>query len=611
MWNSFEESNRKRLFVWGIAMMFVLFFGRLLQLQILYHDVYGKKSEENSIRPIARDPIRGYILDRNGKIIVDNRPAYTMTITPSEFKSEAASFLSSTLRLDPVFIFDRVKRGIRYNRFAPTKIKRDIDFKTLSVLEEHRDKLPGVDYQTETKRYLPTKAKLAHLVGYTKEIPERLLSVTSEYQPGDMIGATGIEAKYERELRGKKGFEFITVNAWGQKVQSFNEGKNDIPDKEGNDLLLTIDVDLQAFAESLLSEKQGAVVAIDPTDGGILAMVSKPDFDPALLTGFTSQAVWSALNNDPAKPLFNRATLTRYPPGSTFKMVLAAAALNEGIITQDWRVNCSGAFRFGDHVFKDLHVHGSTNVVEAIQRSCNVFFYQLMLKVGFERWTEYGAQFGFGQKTGLDIFEEDPGLLPSKEFFDKVYGKGKWTKGYLISLSIGQGEVGVSPLQMAAYSAMLANRGTFYTPHVVKSVKEKENGKVFDVSVPGRKFEMKHQTWELIQEGLRRAVMEPGGTGSSAKVSGISVSGKTGTAQNPHGKDHAWFVGYAPSENPKIAICALVENAGYGGVEAAPIAGLCIEKYLNRFINRDKPAPAQAENKTVKETNGQLVQREH
>ncbi|MBI3189159.1 MAG: penicillin-binding protein 2 [Ignavibacteriales bacterium] len=611
MWNSFEESNRKRLFVWGIAMMFVLFFGRLVQLQILYHDVYGKKSEENSIRPIAHEPIRGYILDRNGKIIVDNRPAYTMTITPSEFRSEAAAFLSSTLRLDPIFIFDRVKRGIRYNRFAPTKIKRDIDFGTLSVLEEHRDKLPGVDYQTETKRFFPTKAKLAHLVGYTKEIPERLLSVTNEYQPGDMIGATGIEAKYERELRGQKGFEFITVNSWGQKVRSFNEGKSDIPDKEGNDLYLTIDVDLQAFAESLLSEKQGAVVAIDPTDGGILAMVSKPDFDPALLTGFTSQAVWSALNNDQSKPLFNRATLTRYPPGSTFKMVLAAAALNEGIITQDWRVSCSGAFRFGDHVFKDLHVHGSTNIVEAIQRSCNVFFYQLMLKVGFERWTEYGTQFGFGKKTMIDIFEEDPGLLPSTDYFDKVYGKRKWTKGYLISLSIGQGEVGVSPLQMASYASMLANRGTFYTPHVVRGVKEKETEKIVELSVESRKFVMKNQAWDLIQEGLRRAVMEPGGTGSSSKVNGISVSGKTGTAQNPHGDDHAWFVGYAPSENPKIAICVLVENAGFGGVEAAPIAGLCFEKYLNRFINRNKPAPAQAKNESPKETNGQLVQREH
>lgn len=588
------------MFVWGIMMMFVLFFGRLVQLQILYHDAYGKQSEENSVRPIAHEPIRGYIFDRNGKVIVDNRPAYTMTVTPSEFRSEAASFLASALRIDPVFIIDRVKRGIRYNRFAPTKIKRDIDFATLSLIEENRDKLPGVDYQIETKRFFATKAKLTHLMGYTKEISERLLAQTSEYQPGDMVGAAGLEAMYERDLRGKKGFEFITVNSVGQKVRSYNDGKNDIPEKEGNDLYLTIDADLQSLAESLLSDKQGAIVAVDPQDGGVLALVSKPDYDPALLSGFTSQAVWAALNNDPAKPLFNRATLTRYPPGSTFKMMLAAAALEEGVITTDWRVNCSGAFRYGDHVFKDLHVHGSTNVIEAIQRSCNVFFYQLMLKVGFDRWTEYGEKFGFGSKTNIDMFEEDPGLLPSQEYFDNVYGKGKWTKGYLISLAIGQGEVGVSPLQMANYAATIGNNGTYYTPHIVNAIRDKESGKLAGISPQRRSLGISDRVWGIIQDGMERCVNEPGGTGGSAKVEGMSVAGKTGTAQNPHGEDHAWFVGYAPAKNPKIAICVLVENAGFGGVIAAPIAGMCIEKYLFRSLIRNLPKPARVTNEQPK-----------
>lgn len=595
-------------------MLFTLFLGRLVQLQILYHDVYGKKSEENSVRPIAHEPIRGYIFDRNGKIVVDNRPAYTMTITPSEFKPEAASFLVSSLRFDPLFIVERVKNGIRYNRFAPTKIKRDIDFKTLSVIEENREKLPGVDYQIETKRYFPTRVKLAHLIGYTKEISERALSKNPDYQPGDMIGATGIEAMYERELRGVKGTEFITVNSVGQRVRSYNAGKNDIPEQEGNDLTLTLDLGLQAFAESLFADKQGAIVAIDPQDGGVLALVSKPDFDPDILTGFTSQAVWSALYNDPSKPLFNRATLTRYPPGSTFKMVLAAAALEEGIISTDWRVQCAGSFRFGDHVFKDLHVHGSTNVVEAIQRSCNVFFYQLMLKVGFERWTTYGAAFGFGSKTNIDLFEEDPGLLPSQEYFDRIYGKGKWTRGYLISLSIGQGEVGVSPLQMANYAATIGNRGIYFTPHIVKSVRDKTTGIVRELSTHSRNLNITKRVWDIIHDGMDRVVNEPGGTASAARVQGMRVAGKTGTAQNPHGGDHAWFVGYAPAENPKIAICVLVENAGYGGVIAAPMAGLCIEKYLYGSIIRNQPKPAQAQNNQQaqpKKTNGQLVQREY
>ncbi len=589
MWSSIEESNRKGIFLWGLIMLFVLFFGRLVQLQILYHDVYGKKSDENSVRPIAHEPIRGFIFDRSGKIIVDNRPAYTMTITPSEFKPEAASFLSTSLHYDPVFILDRVKRGIRFNRFAPTKIKRDIDFATLSVIEENRDKLPGVDYQIETKRYFPTKAKLTHMIGYTKEISERLLAVSSEYQPGDMIGAAGIEAKYEQELRGKKGLEFITVNAVGQKVRSYNGGKNDIPEQEGNDLYLTLDLDLQVLAESLFADKQGALVAIDPQDGGILALVSKPDFDPAILTGFTSSAVWSALNNDPGKPMFNRATLTRYPPGSTFKMVLAAAALQEGIIGTDWRVNCTGSYRYGDHTFNDLHVHGSMNVVEAIQHSCNVFFYQLMLKVGFERWTKYGEEFGFGSKTGIDLLEEDPGLLPSEEYFDKIYGKNRWTRGYLISLSIGQGEVGVSPLQMANYAATIGNGGVVYTPHVVKAIRDEETRRLREKVITSRRMTISRRVWDIIRDGMVRCVNEPGGTGSAAKVPGIVVAGKTGTAQNPHGEAHSWFVGYAPAENPKIAICVLAENAGYGGVIAAPIAGLCIEKYINRTINRNQP----------------------
>ena len=582
-------------------MLFVLFLGRLVQLQILYHDAYGKKSDENSVRPIPHEPIRGYIFDRNGKIIVDNRPAYTMTITPSEFKPEAASFLSSSLRMDPLFVLDRVKRGIRYNRFAPTKIKRDVDFATLSVLEENRNRLPGVDYQIETKRFFPTKAKLAHLIGYTKEITERLLATSSEYQPGDMVGAAGIEAMYEHDLRGRKGLEFITVNAVGQKVRSYNEGKSDVPDKEGNDLYLTLDIDLQAFAESLMADRQGAIVAIDPQDGGVLALVSKPDFDPALLNGFTSQQVWSALNNDPGKPLFNRATLTRYPPGSTFKMVLATAALQEGIITTDWRVNCSGSFRFGDHVFKDLHVHGSMNVVEAIQHSCNVFFYQLMLKTGFERWTTYGEEFGFGSKTGIDLFEEDPGLLPSEEYFDKVYGKNRWTKGYLVSLSIGQGEVGVSPLQMANYASTLGNSGTYYKPHILKGVRDKITGEIRNVIADSRQLPVSKSVWSIVQDGMIRCVNEPGGTGSEARVKGISVAGKTGTAQNPHGGDHAWFIGFAPAENPRIAICVLVENAGFGGVIAAPVAGLCIEKYLNGFVNRTLPKPTQVTSEQPKQ----------
>ncbi|HZY10444.1 MAG TPA: penicillin-binding protein 2 [Bacteroidota bacterium] len=598
-----EITKRRNTFYIGLVLLFVVFLGRLAQLQLLYQDVYGKKSEENSIRQIVRDPLRGNIYDRNGKLIVDNRPSYTVTITPAEFHTQTIPYLSDILSLDPELILERFKKGKLYNRFTPIKIKRDIDFRTLSILEENRGKLAGVDYLIETKRFYPTDARAPHLFGYTNEVSDLQLSeMPDEYRLGDVIGATGLEARYERVLRGRKGFDFITVNARGQMLGPFNEGRSDIQSREGNDLFLALDADLQAFAESLLNGKQGAIVAIDPQDGGVLALASKPDFDLSLFGSVTPHDLWSALNNDPSKPLFNRATMTRYPPGSTFKMVLATSALQEGVINTSWSINCKGAFQFGNKVFKDLHVHGPTNIVEAIQRSCNVFFYQLMLKNGFERWTRYGKELGFGSPTGIDLFEENSGLLPSGEFFDRIYGEGKWTEGYLISLAIGQGEVGVSPLQMACHVATFSNNGIYYTPRVVQKILEKETGASHSLPIQARKLNISPHTLSIIRDGMYRCVNVLGGTGSAAKIQGVTVAGKTGTAQNPHGKDHSWFIGFAPFERPQIAICVLIENAGFGGAIAAPIAGLCMEKYLFRSLLQYKEAApiANKENTSLK-----------
>lgn len=591
MLENIEQPGRRFIMYLAIAAIFALLLGRLVQLQILYQDVYGKKSEENSIRPIARDPIRGLIYDRNGTLIVDNRPSYTVAITPSEFRMSNLDYLASILQLDPEFIKDRIEKGKIYNRFAPIKVKRDIDFRTLSVIEENRDKLPGVSYQIDSKRFYPTRVRASHLFGYTKEISDQQLAeMGAEYRPGDNIGASGLEAGYERYLRGKKGYEFITVNSKGQMLGAYNDGKNDIPVKEGDDLTLAVDAGLQATAESLLTNHRGAVVAVDPDDGGVLALASAPDYDLTVFGGVTPPEVWDALNTDTTRPLFNRATLTRYPPGSTFKMVLACAALQEGILNTSWRVQCTGGFRFGTRVFKDHVTHGSTNVVEAIQRSCNVFFYQVMLKTGLEFWSHYGEEFGFGKPTGIDIMEETSGLLPSTEYFNRVYGEGRWTQGYLVSLAIGQGEVGVSPLQMACYAATLGNKGHYHTPHVVEKIRDKSTGQVQLVSTETRTLEISDDVWNIVRDGMLRCVNDPGGTGMAAKIPGLEVAGKTGTAQNPHGKDHAWFIAFAPMDHPKIAICVLVENAGFGGSVAAPIAKACIEQYLNVHPERPKPA---------------------
>jgi penicillin-binding protein 2 len=534
------------------------------------------------------------VYDRTGKIVVDNRPAFTVTIMPFEFDKRNIGFLASVLSVEPSFVQEHLKKGEAYNRFVPVKVKRDIDFKILSALEEYRDRLPGVDYQIESKRYYTTPARASHILGYTKEISEgQLKSLGEGYTQGDVAGATGIEAQYEASLRGQKGAEFSTVNVRGQVVGRFDNGKHDIPSVEGDDLLLTMDFSLQSLAESLFADRRGALVAIDPQDGGILAMVSKPDYDLTLFSGVTPADIWRSLNTDEARPLFNRASLTRYPPGSTFKMILAAAALEKKIVSPSWRVTCGGSFRMGNKVFKDEHVHGTVDMVDAIKRSCNVYFYQLMLKVGLDHWAHYGAEFGFGRPTHVDIYEENAGLLPTTEWMNKRYGENGWTRGFLPSLGIGQGELGVTPLQMAMYAMTLGNKGHYYQPHAVSGIIRKTTHDTLTVGYDKRKIQLTEQTWHVIREGMRGVVQEPGGTGGLARVKGVESAGKTGTAQNPHGKSHAWYIGFAPFESPKIAIVVMIENVGYGGSYAAPIAGMCIERYLyGRLVRFDKDTPA-------------------
>jgi penicillin-binding protein 2 len=565
----------------ALGVLFLLLFARLYQLQLLYHTEFGKKSEENSIRAVVKEPIRGYMFDRNGVQIVDVGPSYTITVTPALFDSKETERLAALLHMDPRDVADKIAKGRAHSRFTPARIKRDVDFKTLAAIEERLFALPGVDYQVEPKRSYTTRMRASHLLGYVREISDAQLARSSSvYRQGDVVGSAGLELRYEATLRGEKGYEFHAVNAQGQFLGRYEDGKNDILAKEGFDLILCLDTPTQVLAESLMANHRGALVAVDPNDGGILAMVSKPDFDPSILSGVTPAQLWQRLNNDTTKPLFNRATMTRYPPGSTFKMVLAAAALQEGIIDERFRITCTGAFRFGNRIFKDLHVHGSTNVVEAIQKSCNVFFYQLALKVGLDRYAEYAQRFGFGSPTGIDLYEETAGLIPTTEHYDRVFGKGKWTQGYLVSLGIGQGEIGVSPLQMASYAAALANGGTLYQPHAVMSIRNKQTGTLEGVHYRSRAVGLDARVMELLREGMRRVVQEPGGTGGLARIPGIQAAGKTGTAENPHGADHAWFVGFAPFENPKIAIAVMLENAGFGGAKAAPIAGAVMRQYL-------------------------------
>ncbi len=594
--------RKRRVLSTAIAVMMLLFLGRLYQLQLIYSEEYGKKSEENSVRVIPKEPVRGYMYDRNGLLVVDNRPSFTVTLMPYEFDRNSIGYLARTLALDTAFIQERLKRGEEYSRFAPVKIKRDIDFRELSALEENRDRLPGVDFQVESKRLYGMPAHAAHILGYTKEISEsQIKALGQDYVPGDVAGSSGLEGAYERSLRGRKGAEFSTVNVRGQIVGGFESGKLDQQAEDGKDLLLTMDFGLQAFAESLMTGRRGAIVALDPDDGGLLAMVSAPDYHLSVFSGVTPPQIWNAMNADGAKPLFNRATLTRYPPGSTFKMVLAIAALESKTVTPGWRISCAGAFRVGNKVFKDLHVHGSVDMITAIQQSCNVYFYQLMMKTGLDEWSYYGKELGFGMLTGIDIAEENPGLLPSTAYMNRRYGPSGWTRGFLPSLGIGQGELGVTPLQMACYAMVLANEGAYHQPHAVRAVVQKDERRVDTLAFQSRRLRISPETWRIVREGMRRAVELPGGTGGLSRIKGIEVAGKTGTAQNPHGPDHSWFIGFAPFDAPKIAVAVLVENAGFGGTHAAPIAGMCMERYLYGHLVRPTPAAPPAPKPAIAE----------
>jgi penicillin-binding protein 2 len=576
-----DPFKKKNIYYLFSFLAVLVLTGRLIQLQLINPERFGKESERNSVKTIINTPARGLIFDRNHKLLVDNKPSYSVTITKKEFDTSNIGTLSNVLGITQDDFRSFLSDIEGTNRFIPTRIVRDVDFKVISFIEENRDILKGVDYKVEPIRLYPNNFRASHMLGYTNEITREQLKNQSGdyYKQGDIIGVTGLEASYETYLRGEKGYQFILQDSKGKEVGSLNDGKNDIKAVSGYDLILSIDAELQEYAEKLLIGRKGVVVAMDPGNGEILAFVSKPDFDLNDFSGKLSPDVWNRLNNDPDKPLFDRATLTRYPPGSTYKMVSAIASLQEGFMNSKSTISCEGSFTYGDRVFRDHGAYGSIGIVRSIEVSSNVFYYKLALKIGFDNWTKYGRMFGFGQKTGIDIPEETKGLLPSAEYFDKIYGPKGWTMGYLVSLGIGQGELGVSPLQMACYCSTLANSGTYYQPHLVKFFKNPNTGELIPVSFKKRELEVDKKNFDLVRQGMYY-VVNGSGTAHAIRSSYVEIAGKTGTAQNPHGRDHSWFVAFAPYDNPKIAICVLVENAGFGAAVAAPVASRLILKYL-------------------------------
>jgi penicillin-binding protein 2 len=550
-------------------------------MQLLENFFYQEKSIENSVKKESIPAPRGVFYDRNFDVIVSNKPAFTIELLPSEYNTKQNSIVENALSVDDGYIEKLIDQNKRYSPYIPLKIKRNSDFSFIAWLQENKEKLDGLDYEVELQRDYSFGIMGSHFFGYTKEIsPKQYKEQRAIYDMGDYVGYSGIEKTYEDLLRGIKGYSLTLVDSRQRTIGRYREGLEDKPAQKGNDLVLGIDADAQLTAERLFEGKLGALVAIEPKTGEIIAFLSAPEYDLSKFASVTSSTYWDSLSTDKEKPIFNRATQSIYPPGSTFKMLAAITALNEGIITENTAINCPGGLQFGDRFFKCLHVHGKVGIVEAIQKSCNTFFYQLILKIGLEKWSNYASEFGFGKKTGIDIPEETAGILPDSAYYNRVYGKGKWTRGFLVSLGIGQGELSATPLQLAKYTALLANNGKSVEPHFVRGYIDSKTSEFIKLPFPEISLDVEQKSFDLVKEGMYRVVNSPGGTATNIKMPDLEISGKTGTAQNPHGNDHAVFVGYAPSKDPKIAIAVIVENVGYGSSHAAPIAKEVIKAYL-------------------------------
>ncbi len=581
-----EVRFRLRLLIGLIVAVISVLGARLVQLQILESDIYLGESQKNSVHSKLLAPPRGLMYDRKGRLLVDNEPTYTLTFTPYYFDRQKVPLIAELLGVPDSLILQKLEEARAWSPYRASRVFREVPFDAFSRIEENLYQLPGVGYEVESRRRYHL-VRAPHVFGYVKEISAEELKQKRDkgYRPGDVIGQAGLERYYERYLRGVYGRSFVLVNVHGQEVGPYLGGSEDIPPRSGYDLHLTLDADLQAFTEHLFVHKRGAAVALDPRTGEVLALVSKPDYDPALLAGMIDPKIWRALNTDPYAPLFNRATMSAQPPGSTFKPFMALVGLHERVITPRTVITCPGGFYYGGRLFR-CHggAHGPLRVRQAIKLSCNTYFFDVMMRLNFAHWSAWGHRFGFGEQVPIDLPEVRSGIIPDSSYFNRTYGR--WTRGYLVSLGIGQGDVSVTPLQLARYVAAIANGGTLVTPHLVREIRHPETGeRLVPPLDPPRDVGLNPAYLREVQEGMRLMVME---NNSTVRWGDMVLAGKTGTAQNPHGKDHSWFIAYAPYEQPGIAVAVLVENGGFGASAAAPLAGLMMEYYLTGSISPQK-----------------------
>ncbi|TMA73576.1 MAG: penicillin-binding protein 2 [Deltaproteobacteria bacterium] len=588
---------RRRLVVAivSVLLLFALTLGRLWHLQVTEGDQYRSLSENNRIRLKRVRATRGTILDRHGQILVDNRPSFDVALVPEDAHDVPRTLASLTrlLHADGNEFRSAMQAAANRPPFEEVILKRDLDWESIVALETHQLDLPGVSVQVGPRRTYPFNDTAAHLLGYVGEVSQQELANRQGYRLGDLIGKAGAERYWEDYLRGIDGGQQVEVDAVGRKLRTLSE----VEETPGNTLVMTLDRDLQLAAERAMGDHEGAVVALDPRSGAVLAMVSRPAFDPNVFARGVRRAEWKALTSDRQRPLNSKAVQGTYPPGSTFKVVMAAAALEEGVVNPFTQIFCGGGIWFGNREFRCWRPqgHGNMNVHEALVRSCDVFFYQVGQRLGVDAIAEYAHRFGLGAPTGITLEHESGGIIPSSAWKRQRFGE-PWYAGETLSVAIGQGYVTTTPLQMANVIAAIANNGTVYRPQFVKRVETPDGTLVREEEpVVERDLGFKKTTLLQIRQALSDVVNSNRGTGSKARVKGIEVGGKTGTSQvgklgaerTKQGhmarerKDHAWFIAFAPVSSPEIAVAVLAEHAGeHGGTAAAPMAQQVIAHYF-------------------------------
>jgi len=575
----------------SIGVIAMVLLGKLFLIQVA-DDSYLRKAERNAIQRVVDHPYRGLVYDRNNALMVFNDPVFDLMVIPKDFSLKDTSRFCTLFDIEKTYLIENFNAAKEYSWVKPSPLIKQISKEDFAKVQDFLIDYKGLFVMTRSVRSYPQSAA-ANALGYIGEIsgPQLSQDKSGYYVQGDYVGQSGLESYYEPELRGRKGVKYKLVNVRGIEKGAFKNGDLDTISFPGENLQSTIDLNLQLYGEHLMEGKRGSVVAIEPKTGEILTIISSPTYDPNVLKGAKFGQNYEILNSDQEKPLFNRPIMAMYPPGSIFKIVQSLIGLQEGILTPNTTFSCNKAL-------VNCHNHPSpVNLFGAIRNSCNPYYHQAFrqiinqdissntytdTQIGLDKWRADVLKFGLGNRLGIDMHGEKGGSIPSSELYNRIYGEGRWKYSTIYSLSIGQGEMLVTPLQMANLAAIFANKGFFYTPHLIKSI----NG---DASRIPEKFKRKRDSgidaghFDMVQNAMVEALS---GTATRAIMTDITIAGKTGTAQNPAGEDHSVFIAFAPKEDPKIAIAVYVENAGWGGRAAASTASLLIEKYLTGGIDR-------------------------